>query len=432
LKYLSLFSGIEAASVAWQPLGWTPLAFAEIDQFCRALLKQRFPDVPNLGDVTKWKEWPDLGPVDLVCGGSPCQSFSVAGLRQGLNDPRGNLALVYLAIVNRYRPRWVVFENVPGLLSTDDGRAFGAFLGGLAELGYGFAYRILDAQHVRVDGLAGAVPQQRRRVFVVGCSGRRWQRAAAVLLEPEGLSGDPAPRRAKGQGIAASLRASLGRRGGKPDGAGEHAGLVREVVSTFDANYAHTQGTSGQDLNHGHSHLVAMSSGQSNATIGEGAAPALTCIHEAPVIASYRIGGDGGIYDEGETSAPLTTGTDSSANVVLDPVAFTTSDQANGFAWEREVWQTLDAQLPNDSSNIQKGIRQGFAVRRLMPVECERLQGFEDDWTLIDYRGKPATDSPRYKAIGNAWPVNVARWIGQRIDMVEILAAAAQHKRGAA
>lgn len=142
MRYLSLCSGIEAATVAWKPMGWEPIAFAEIEAFPSAVLAHRYPDVPNLGDITKFKEWPDLGPIDLICGGTPCQPFSVAGLRQGLADPRGNLALTFLAIVDRYRPRYVVWENVPGVLSSNEGRDFAAFLGGLGQLGYGWCYRV--------------------------------------------------------------------------------------------------------------------------------------------------------------------------------------------------------------------------------------------------------------------------------------------------
>src|SRR5688572_27874545 len=132
MRYLSVCSGIEAASVAWHPLGWTPLAFSEIEKFPSAVLAHHYPAVPNLGDMTRFKEW-DCAAFDLLVGGTPCQSFSVAGLRKGLDDPRGSLMLVYLAIADRYRPRWLVWENVPGVLSSDEGRAFGSLLGGLAE-----------------------------------------------------------------------------------------------------------------------------------------------------------------------------------------------------------------------------------------------------------------------------------------------------------
>ena len=176
MRYLSVCAGIEAATVAWHQLGWTPVAFSEIDPFPCAVLAHHYPSVPNWGDLTRYQDWPDAA-LDLLVGGTPCQSFSVAGLRKGLDDPRGSLMLVYLALARRARPRWLVWENVPGVLSADDGRAFGSLLGGLAELGYGFAYRVLDAVN-----FGCAFP--RPRVFVVACVGD-WRRAAAVLFQRE-------------------------------------------------------------------------------------------------------------------------------------------------------------------------------------------------------------------------------------------------------
>jgi DNA (cytosine-5)-methyltransferase 1 len=346
VRYLSVCSGIEAATAAWHSLAWTPAAFSEIEAFPRAVLAHHYPDVPCHGDFTTIGV-DDYGPVDLLVGGTPCQSFSVAGLRGGLDDDRGNLALEYLRLADRKRPRWLVWENVPGVLSSSGGRDFGAILGGMVELGYGFAYRVLDAQHF-------GVPQRRRRVFVVGHLGD-WRRAAAVLFERHGMSGHPAPRREKGQAVAGCLKACAGR-SGTPNGAEEADRLVF--------------------------------SGQS-----------LTCSD-----------GDG-------VSPTLDTGTDPNSHVI----AFTASEQANGFAWERPVYPTLSAQIPNDTSNIQQGIRIGSAVRRLTPRECERLQGFPDDYTAVPYRGKTAADGPRYKALGNSMAVPVMRWIGERITMVEAL-----------
>lgn len=180
MRYISLFSGIEAASVAWAPLGWEPLAFAEIEPFCCELLEKRFPDVPNLGDVcgVDWSAY--RGKCDLIVGGSPCQAFSVAGRREGLDDPRGRLMLEYARAVRDVKPRWVLWENVPGVLSQDGGRAFGTLLGLLEDCGYALAWRVLDAQFF-------GVPQRRRRVFLVGHT--RAQCAAAVLFESESLQG---------------------------------------------------------------------------------------------------------------------------------------------------------------------------------------------------------------------------------------------------
>ena len=196
MKFLSQCSGIEAASVAWNPIGWEAVGFSEIEPFPCAVLKHHYPEVPNFGDMTKFMEWPDAT-IDVLCGGTPCQSFSVAGLRKGLDDPRGNLMLTFLATAKRYRPRWLVWENVPGVLSSNGGRDFGTFLGGLAECGYGFAYRVLDAQYF---GLA----QRRKRVFVVGYLGD-WRRAAAVLFEQHSLQGHPAPSREARKRIAPTV-----------------------------------------------------------------------------------------------------------------------------------------------------------------------------------------------------------------------------------
>ena len=188
--YGSVCSGIEAATVAWHTLGWKPAFFSEIEAFPRSVLAHHYPETPLHGDFTTIGA-DDYGPIDLLVGGTPCQSFSIAGLRGGLDDDRGNLALEFLRLADRTRPRWLVWENVPGVLSSNGGRDFGAILGGMVELGYGFAYRVLDAQFF-------GVPQRRRRVFVVGCLGN-WQRAAAVLFERHSLSGHPAPRRKAGE-----------------------------------------------------------------------------------------------------------------------------------------------------------------------------------------------------------------------------------------
>jgi len=179
MNYLSVCSGIEAATGAWHHMGWNPVAFTEIEKFPSEVLKHHYPHVPNLGDMTKYKEWELNEPIDILVGGTPCQSFSVAGLRKGLEDPRGNLALTYCGILDKFRPKWFVWENVPGVLSSNGGRDFGSFLGALVELGYGCTYRVLDAQYF-------GVAQRRRRVFVVGHLGD-WKPTAEVLFESESL-----------------------------------------------------------------------------------------------------------------------------------------------------------------------------------------------------------------------------------------------------
>lgn len=213
MKYVSLFAGIEAASQAWHTLGWEPLAFADIDNFPSAVLAHHYPDVPNVGNVEEvdWSEY--KGKADLIVGGSPCQSFSVAGKRLGMDDPRGNLALEYLRAVREIQPAWFVFENVPGLLSSAEGQDFGEFLGEVAELGYGFAWRVLDAQYF-------GVPQRRRRLFVVGHIGGDWRSAAAVLFESESLQWHTEESAEEGQSLADFIAGSTSSESGSVPGRG--------------------------------------------------------------------------------------------------------------------------------------------------------------------------------------------------------------------
>ena len=350
MRYLSVCSGIEAASVAWHPLGWTPVAFSEVAKFPCSVLKERYPHVPNLGDMTKFKEWNiEPGSVDVLVGGTPCQSFSIAGLRGGLEDDRGNLALTYCRILARFKPRWFVWENVPGVLSSNGGRDFGSILGAMVELGYGIAYRILDAQHF-------GVPQRRRRVFVVGYLGD-WRRAAEVLFEPGCVSGDSKKGKKKRKDVTGSLASRTSAGGGLGTDFDLDGGL--QVTSTGDKSHCLNAGGMGR---------------QDYET-------------ETMVVSSYRTAGDGAVYDSGDRVASLTTATDPNANIItVKP--------------ENVAGPTI-------------------GVRRLTPRECERLQEFPDDWTLVPHRGKPAADGPRYKAIGNSMAVPVMRWIGQRIQMTE-------------
>ena len=260
MKYLSVCSGIEAASVAWHPLGWEAFAYSEIEKFPCAVLKHHYPETPNFGDMTKFKEWPHAT-IDVLVGGTPCQSFSIAGLRKGLDDPRGNLMLTYLAIADKYRPKWIVWENVPGVLSSNGGRDFGSLLGGLAKLGYGFAYRVLDAQYVRTDGHPYAVPQRRRRVFVVGHIGS-WQRPAAVLFDRESLSGNPAPSRRAGQKATGFTASSFGQysegvgtvraTGGDLGGGSETLAVwPAQLAPTLNASFGSKQGLDNQHIDGG-------------------------------------------------------------------------------------------------------------------------------------------------------------------------------------
>lgn len=408
MRYGSVCSGIEAASCAWEPLGWRAQFFSEIEAFPSAVLAHHYPNVPNYGDMNQHKEWPDAT-IDVLVGGTPCQSFSVAGLRKGLRDPRGNLALVYLALVNRMRPRWFIWENVPGVLSSDEGRDFGAFLGAVGELGYGFAYRVLDAQYY-------GVAQRRRRVFVVGYLGD-WRPPAAVLFEPESLRGDSAPGR-EARKVASVSPAILA--GGNSTGGVRPPGTT---VDTADSLVVHTYTPDVSPALKARDYKGPSSDGD-----GDG----------APLIA-HTLRGEG--FDAGEDG--------SGRGTPLVPFAFTAQDhgadagpisptlRAGGHAKSHAnggvVPAVAFAQNQRDEVRLmpvagalsaEPGAKQQTyvtapAVRRLTPRECERLQGFPDDYTLIEYRGKPSKDGPRYKAIGNSMAVPVMRWLGERIEFIE-------------
>lgn len=435
MNYISLFSGIEAASVAWASLGWNPVAFSEIEPFCCDLLAKRFPDVPNLGNVSgvDWTEYE--GSVDVVIGGSPCQAFSTAGRRLGLMDERGQLMLEFVRCVREAKPRWVIWENVPGVLSQDEGRAFGTLLGELEDCGYALAWRVLDAQFF-------GVPQRRRRVFLIGhpvpgC-------AAGVLFEPDCMRGDNPPSREKRAQLAADAQ--------------RRAGCGHRVLP-FDT----TQMTSPQNGSNpqwgdpchplcaqGHTPTVriGLSAGQS-ATAGSIAAqpeiaPTLRAgesgTNQVPSVC-YAIAGNiigrepenGGHHPGVEDDGAMFTLTTADRHAV----AFSWSQDA-GFSAVDECTPTLRAAhsgepavcMADDTARaavdedlagtlkcggMPPTVAYDYIVRRLMPVECERLQGFPDGWT--DLGGTP--DAPRYKACGNSMAVPVIRHIGRRIEAVD-------------
>ncbi len=507
MRYLSVCSGIEAVSVAWQSLGWRPAMFAEIDPFCCWLLRSRYRasrpifmpsphdaqerreakrraaairniialpadgDVVNAGDFTRIGA-DDVETIDLLAGGTPCQSFSIAGKRAGLDDPRGNLTIEFARLAGRLRPLWLVWENVPGVLSIDGGRTFGAFLGMLVELGYGIAYRILDAQYF-------GVPQRRRRVFVVGHLGD-WRAAAAVLLERSSLSGYPPPRREARQRITGGVE--IGPDSGRftdtaptldtgcKDGLTRNQLGVGVLSSTDEISYclnaggmgrqdfetetliAHSLSADGFDASEDGTgrgvpmvpiaiitaHTQANGSGFSDDvahTLESGGAQA---------VAFNLRGREGGALPEMADAASLRAAGGGSSNSY---VAFSAKDSgadadelaptlrgmgydrshANGggqiaVAWSGELTASSDV-----AGTLQRGgeggradgVMQQMAVRRLTPRECERLQGFPDNYTLIEYRGKLAADGPRYKALGNSMAVPVMRWVGQRIEAVD-------------
>ena len=243
--YASVCDGIGAAHAAWKPIGWRCAWTSEIEPFPIAVVEHHY-GLPNLGDMTKITE-ADVekhGRIDLLVGGTPCQSFSVAGLRGGMADPRGNLALRFLQLAGTLRPAWVVWENVPGVLSSNGGRDFGTFLGALGELGYGWAYRILDARYF-------GVPQRRRRPFVVGYLGD-WRRAASVLLERESMCGHPPPRGEAGERVAPSPASRPSGGGGLGTDFDRDGGLIPQVCGALSDGAHNGGGANGQDAYTGH------------------------------------------------------------------------------------------------------------------------------------------------------------------------------------
>ncbi len=435
-RFGSVCSGIEAASCAWHPLGWQTAFVSEIEPFPCAVLAHHYPTVPNLGDITKFKEWPNAA-IDLLVGGTPCQSFSVAGLRKGLADPRGNLMLTYLAIAERYAPRWLVWENVPGVLSSNNGRDFGTFLGGLAELGYGFAYRILDAQFF-------GVAQRRRRVFVVGHLGD-WRRAAAVLFERESLLGHPPPGRETRKGIAPTLSARA-KGGGRLGTNFECDGGL--IAGTLCAD-SHPGSYSGQDVYAGRLIAHALCGEGFDASedgTGRGTPLIPTCSIRTANTSSNCWGIQHDVSHTLDTSQGMAIAFDCKASgqngFGIGTIASTMRSMGRSSSHQNGGGHLAVAFAQNSRDEVrlmcsdggivgalaaQPGMKQtsyianGIAVRRLTPRECERLQGFPDDYTLINLRAKPAADGPRYKALGNSMAVPVMRWIGERIEFVESL-----------
>ena len=416
IKYLSVCSGIEAATCAWHGLGWEPVAFSEIDRFPSKVLAHHYPNVPNWGDMTKFKEWPDES-IDLLVGGTPCQSFSVAGLRQGLDDPRGELMLTYLAIAARYRPRWVVWGNVPGVLSSNGGRDFGAFLGALGHLGYGWAYRVLDAQWF-------GVAQRRRCVFVVGCFGD-WERAAKVLFESESVRRDTPPRRETAKDVAGTIAAGsfVGGASGRPEGAGGNH-FVPAVAPCLGESGGHARpGDNIQSVGY----LIPAVAGSLDTECGGGKLTHQSAAN-GHIVPSFWNGEQitqtlDAVLHKGQTmpeknrfpavlvpdvARTLNARHDSSPCVDRGMDVVAAFDHQSG-----GDCRGLDLKpLPNLQANQIPAALSAMKVRRLTVTECERLQGSPDNYTNIP----GAKDGPRYKALGNSMAVPCMQWIGQRLQ----------------
>jgi len=542
MNYLSVCSGVEAATVAWHKLGWNPVAFSEIEKFPSEVLAHHYPGVPNLGDMSNYKEW-NFGEktIDLLVGGTPCQSFSVAGLRKGLEDPRGNLALIYCGILDKFKPKWFIWENVPGVLSSSKGRDFGSFLGAVGELGYGFSYRVLDAQNF-------GVPQRRRRVFVVGHLGD-WRPTAEVLFEPESLSRHIEESRKKRKDTPKDTRIGIDTSGPLQardykdmgtDGlnktsakmipllhqdhidalcARDYKGLnsdsldKKAIVEVFENHPADSRvkemgdtchsvtarwGTGGgnvpfvlnknfydviqevavrkydvdinrlQQLLKKHKNMpikdIAQKIGVKKTTAEHWfRTDKFFSVPEPevwPVLKELlRITDDSfdksimtieykdGKYDQsnrihnGQKPSPTLTRTSTGNDLFV-------LDQAVAFGWQNSDSQSMsvdtitptldksktpavaspiswDAELNPNVNKMGTLIRGGqggrtdgimqtnMAVRKLTPIECERLQGFPDGYTNIK---ENCPDGHRYKAMGNSMAVPVMEWLGKRIE----------------
>ena len=409
--YGSVFSGIEAATVAWHRLGWKPAFFSEVDPFCCALLAHHYPGVVNLGDINSHEDWPNAT-VDVIVGGSPCQDFSIAGRREGLGGDRGRLTLVYLDVLRRFKPRWVVWENVPGVLSSHGGRDFGAFLGELGQLGYGWSYRVLDAQFIRVESHPRAVPQRRRRVIPVGYLGDI-RPAAAVLFEPACLRGDPPPRREPRQAITGTLNSRPAGSGGLGTDFELDGGLVGEASArAFGGNNTsgpidvatalNACGSASGRMDFETETFVAhclKAEGADASEDGTGRGVPLVVFDTTQITSKTNRCNP----QPGDPCHPLAAGAHAPA------IAFHLRGREGG------------AVAGNSAGVVNAVLPPAGGVRRLTPRECERLQGFPDGYTEIPYRGKPAKDGPRYKALGNSMAINVMAWVGSRIRMVDEL-----------
>ena len=545
MKYVSIFSGIEAATVAWHPLGWEPLAFSEIDPFPSTVLQHHYPDIPNLGDITKIDWSPYVGAADIVVGGSPCQSFSVAGKREGLAGASG-LMFEYIRAVRELRPRWFVWENVPGAFTSERGEAYRQLLSEMDALGYGLAWRVLDAQFF-------GVAQRRERVFLVGSLGT--MRCAEVLFERESLSWNHQSSRQKRQALTEEAQERVGeadhdsgclnpgetqsRRVYPASGVyptlstREKSGQNQESVFTqfgddvagtltsrYDSSPCVDRGANVVVDERDKVFLCQTAQTGSNGklvkqddvmnTLDRTNSTAVAALDFNPTDARLRYAND----DVSQTlTARARTGGNQVPLVQVQPLVFNPNaginEKGGGFALSEDVTPTLktdhnpavafasnqrdevrelevagalaaqpgikqqtyicradgqanamtsvdmaptltshakkdppliypaedsigeDALIQRDMSatlsthNTQTLITGGrekrsLTVRRLTPRECERLQGFPDDYTDIPYRNKEhAPDGPRYKALGNSMAVPVMRWIGERIRMVE-------------
>ena len=422
LRYLSVCSGMEAATVAWHHMGWKPVGFSEIEPFPSAILKHHYPTIPNYGDLTQYKQWPiEKGTVELLVGGTPCQAFSVAGLRKGLDDPRGNLALTFLGLAEKLQPTYILWENVPGVLSSNKGRDFGSFIGALAELGYGFAWRICDAQYF-------GVPQRRKRVFLLAVRGSgNWRTAAEILFERKSLCGDIAESDQEGKGTTSDAGASV-----ETDGilwsASDQPNAERLIdkAGTLNCN----QGQRG-----GYICPIVLDRAAFNQGQNAQYEPLIEQTETCPTIVSREPHAVQMPYRKSKRACSTTdneTWVEADASNTLNNFDLGDTRTTHAVVYENhpndsrvtgphDVAPTVVSRFGTGGGNVPfvSNENQSMAVRRLTPKECERLQGFPDNYSQIPWKGKPAEqcpDGPRYKVCGNSMAVPVMSWIGERIQ----------------
>lgn len=443
MRYLSLFSGIEAATVAWQPMGWTCVGVSEIDAFPSAVLAHHHPEIENLGDVTQLTEQAvaALGRIDIVVFGSPCQDLSLAGKRKGFVDENGattrsGLFFTAMQIVRWARKhcglRFALWENVPGAFSSNSGGDFAEVVGNLAGIdsveippkGWGtegcavgkegmVEWSTLDAQWF-------GVAQRRRRVFALADFGD-WASRPPLLLEPESMRGHTAPSRETRESAAGNVEGSTGKNSGSLGNA--EPGLVLNALIAFHSNAqpdemrfdAHV--SSPLTCSQSSAVAYAMAHGQGKAEVMQDLVPAITCNHEAPILCySTKLHNttnsqSGKFYEEYTVALDVS----SPPPVVIAAFKGGQGSAAGGIGYAENISPTLTSAA--SGLNQAPCLLAGMQVRRLTPVECERLQGFPDGYTQT-WCGKPAVDSHRYKALGNSMAVPVMRWIGKQLDLM--------------
>ena len=426
--YATVCSGVECCSLALNAdaptrSAWHPIFFSEIAPFPSAVLAHRYPNVPNLGDMTKLTatestitngtvDIPLPGRLDLLAGGTPCQDFSLAGKRAGAaqgSGTRSSLCWDYLRLVAELRPRVILWENVLGCLSTNGGRDFSRFVAEVTRLGYGVAWRVLDCQYTRVDRWPMAIPQRRRRVWLVGVANGDISGAGEILFEPKGVLGDTPPRREAWEKATRTATPSVGdvyptitaSKSQEFTNQGVDGGEIVLCRKMYDGKAYPTINARTQQLNdqsvHGGELVLHIVEPTVTATFW--AVPNTCAAVEGRIILEpdHATLHDTARCIEGDHDSRVSD----SANVVCAPTL------TAGYARSRN-----DGELNRDLLITQPAPT--LRARRLMPIECERLMGYPDDYTRVPYRGKPAEqcpDGPRYEACGNGWAVNCARWV---------------------